>query len=72
MPGGVFVLTDGELWFTDLHRLRGTGLTAVTGVAPAPTASGCSSRTPRTGHEVVHAYDTRTGDGSIRGERRRP
>ena len=30
--GGVFVLAEGELWFTDLARLRGTGQTEVTGV----------------------------------------
>ena len=30
--GGVFVLGGGELWFTDLARLRGTAQTEVTDV----------------------------------------
>ena len=35
VPGGVYVLSGDELWFTDLQRLRGTGLTAVTDITPS-------------------------------------
>ena len=37
--GGVFVLAEGELWFTDLARLRGTGQTEVTGLQVSADAS---------------------------------
>lgn len=64
VPGGVYVLSDGELWFTDLQRLRGTGLTDVTRVALSgdgeqllvTTGSGTGP-----GKAVVHGYDVRTG-----------
>lgn len=32
VKGGVFFLNRGELWFTDLHRARATGLTEVRGL----------------------------------------
>jgi len=67
VPGGVYVLNDDELWFTDLHRLRGTGLTAVTRIAASDDGERLLVTDTRTGHEVVHAYDVRTGrrvDGS--------
>ena len=42
VPGGVFVLHMGELWFTDLSRLRGTGLTNVTALGVTADAQGSS------------------------------
>ena len=42
VPGGVFLLSQGELWFTDLARVRGTGQTDVTGVAHQRRRRRCS------------------------------
>lgn len=32
VPGGVYLLHQGQLWYTDLTRLKDTGLTGVTGL----------------------------------------
>ncbi|MET0998898.1 MAG: hypothetical protein ABWX73_09310 [Marmoricola sp.] len=61
VPGGVYVLSGDELWFTDLQRLRGTGLTSVTRIAPGADGEQLLVTDTRTGREVVHAYDVRTG-----------
>ncbi len=61
VPGGVFVLHMGELWFTDLSRLRGTGLVNVTALGVTADAT----RILVTGMEgdaaASYAYDTATG-----------
>jgi len=62
VPGGLYVRSGDELWFTDLHRLRGTGLTAVTRVAPSDDGERLLVTDKGTGREVVHAYDIRTGE----------
>ena len=62
VPGGLYVLSGDELWFTDLQRLRGTGLTAVTHVAPSDDGEQLLVTDKGTGRTVVHAYDVRTGE----------
>lgn len=59
--GGVFVLGGGELWFTDLHRLRGTAQTRVTDVRVTASADRIEVVDDRAGHPLTQAYDTRTG-----------
>jgi hypothetical protein len=61
VPGGVFVLAAGELWFTDFTRLRGTGQTGVTGVQVNGDASLLNVLDTRGGTEETQGYDTRTG-----------
>jgi len=61
VPGGVYVLDGGELWFTDLTRLRGTGLTGVTGLGVSVDGSRLLVDVTKAGVEAVHAYDTETG-----------
>lgn len=59
--GGVFALADGELWFTDLTRLRGTGQTEVTRLRISADADRLSVTDTRSGRPLEQAYDTRTG-----------
>ena len=60
VPGGVFVLHSGELWFTDLAMLRGTGLAGVTSLAV--TADGTRILVSDAEDGVpTRAYDTSTG-----------
>jgi hypothetical protein len=61
VPGGVYVLNSGELWFTDLSRLRGTGLTDVTGLGVTADASRILVSVRKAGVEAEHSYDTATG-----------
>jgi hypothetical protein len=61
VPGGVYVLSSGELWFTDLSRLRGTGLTGVTGLGVTADGSRILVSVKKAGVETDHAYDTGTG-----------
>ena len=61
VPGGVYVLSGDELWFTDLQRLRGTGLTGVTHIAPSADGQLLLVTDTRNGGEVVRGYDVRTG-----------
>jgi hypothetical protein len=65
--GGVFVLADGELWFTDLERLRGTGQTEVTKVRISEDADLLAVTDTRSGQPLEQGYDTRTGK-AIRGK----
>jgi hypothetical protein len=62
VPGGVYVLFNGELWFTDLTRLRGTGLTDLTSLG----ATADRSRILVSGADgeatTSFAYDARTGE----------
>ena len=61
VPGGVFVLSGGELWFTDLARIRGTGQTDVTRVRTSADADRLEVVDTRSGHPAAQGYDTRTG-----------
>ena len=61
VPGGVYVLSGDELWFTDLQRLRGTGLTAVTRIALSEDGEQLLVTDAATGRAIEHAYDVRTG-----------
>jgi hypothetical protein len=64
--GGVFVLADGELWFTDLQRLRGTAQTEVTHLRVSADAGHISVTDTRSGSPLQQGYDTRTGH-AVRG-----
>jgi hypothetical protein len=66
VPGGVFVLDDGEVWFTDLSRVRGTAQTDVTGMQVSADASRLQIVDNRSGHRLEQGYDTRTGK-AVRG-----
>jgi hypothetical protein len=59
--GGVFVLADGELWFTDLERLRGTAQTDVVRLRVSEDADHIVVTDTRSGRALDQAYDTRTG-----------
>lgn len=59
VPGGVFLLASGELWLTDLTRLRGTGITDVTALGVTADAS----RVLVTAAGSAYAYDTISGRG---------
>ena len=61
VPGGVFVLHMGELWFTDLSRLRGTGLTNVTALGVTADATRILVTGTKAGAAAAYAYDTGTG-----------
>jgi hypothetical protein len=61
VPGGVFVLSDGELWFTDLQRLRGTAQTDVTHLRVSADAGQIAVTDTRSGKPLEQGYDTRTG-----------
>ena len=61
VPGGVYVLSMGELWFTDLSRLRGTGIAGVTGLGVTADAGRIVVSVTKAGVESDHAYDTGTG-----------
>ena len=60
VPGGVFVVSRGELWFTDLSRVRATGLTGVTRVSTTRDADALRVDLAR-GSDAVVAYDLGTG-----------
>jgi hypothetical protein len=59
--GGVFVLAGGEVWFTDLSRLRGTGQTDVSGLRISADNRFLEVVDTRAGEELTQGYDTRTG-----------
>jgi hypothetical protein len=67
VPGGVFVLAEGELWFTDLTRIRGTGQTDVTGVTVSEDADRLVVVDTRAGKPLAQGYDTATGR-AVRGD----
>lgn len=67
VEGGVFVLSAGELWFTDLARVKGTAQTAVTGLQVSADAGLIRVADTRSGRELTQGYDTRTGQ-AVRGE----
>jgi len=60
--GGVFLLDRGELLFTDLRRVRDTGLRDVTRVSTNRDGSAMRVEvTTGSGRVDVHAYDARSG-----------
>jgi hypothetical protein len=60
--GGVFVLsTVGEVWFTDLARLRGTRLARVTGLGATADRSHLVLTRKDGDRTTTYAYDARTG-----------
>ncbi|MET0837194.1 MAG: hypothetical protein ABWY19_00320 [Marmoricola sp.] len=61
VDGGVFALTGGELWFTDLRRVRGTAQTAVTGLRTTADARYLEVVDTRSGQPATQAYDAETG-----------
>lgn len=61
VPGGVFLLAENELWFTDLSRVRGTGQTEVSGVQASADGGMLEVFDMRAGRELAQGYDTRTG-----------
>jgi hypothetical protein len=61
VEGGVFVLRDGEIWFTDLGRVSGTGQTAITGMSTSADARHLEVVDTRSGQPATQAYDTVTG-----------
>ena len=63
VAGGVFFVSRGELWFTDLSRARATGLTGVTRLLT--TRDGGALRVEvkaGSGPATVFAYDLGTGE----------
>ncbi len=84
VPGGVYFLSRGELWFTDLSRARGTGIMGVKRLST--TRDGGALRVEvgtGSGPAKVYAYDLETGasmpadqavpatDADLRGARKR-
>ena len=65
--GGVFVVAEKEVWFTDLSRLRGTGQTDVSGLRVSTDGRFLEVRDMRSGQELEQGYDTRTGR-AVRGD----
>jgi hypothetical protein len=61
VPGGVFFVSRSELWFTDLSRVRGTGLMGVTRVSTTKDANALRVELA-TGADQVYAYDLDTGE----------
>ncbi len=61
VPGGIYLLDGAELRFTDLTRVRGTGLTGVTGLDVAADRSRVRVTTTLTGTESAYTYETRGG-----------
>lgn len=60
VTGGVYLLDRGELWFTDLTRVRGTGLTGLSGLDIASDRSRIRV-TGSTGAGSTYAYETAGG-----------
>lgn len=84
VDGGVFFLSQGELWFTDLSRARGTGLMGVKQLSTTPGAEALRVEVGAgSGPAKVFAYDASTGesmpayeaipatDSDLRGTRKR-
>jgi hypothetical protein len=61
VPGGVFFVSQSELWFTDLSRVRATGLMGVTRVSTTRDADALRVDLA-TGSDAVYAYDLSTGE----------
>jgi hypothetical protein len=63
VPGGVFFVSRSELWFTDLSRVRATGLMGVTRVSTTRDADALRVDLA-TGSDAVVAYDLGTGESN--------
>ncbi len=61
VPGGVYVLQQGELWYTDLTRLKGTGVTGVTDLGVTADGSRVLVTVATSGAGSAYAFDTATG-----------
>lgn len=61
VDGGVFVLADTEVWFTDLARVRGTGLSGVSALGTDAAASVLGVVGEQAGRPLRQGYDARTG-----------
>jgi hypothetical protein len=62
VEGGVFFVDKGELWFTDLSRVRGTGITGVTRLSATTNGSAITVETSTAaGARSVHAYSMADG-----------
>lgn len=62
VSGGVYFLDQGELWFTDLARVRGTGITGVTRLAVDKDGTAILVETGGGADEGrTQGYDARTG-----------
>ena len=62
VPGGVFLVDHGELRFTDLSRVRSTGLVGATRVSTTPDGHVLRVEMAKDSGPVrVHAYDVRSG-----------
>lgn len=59
VSGGVYFVDRGQVWFTDLLRVRDTGLRGATVLSR--NESGTAIRVELTGPSSVQAYDTRNG-----------
>ena len=59
VPGGVFFLSGGQLWLTDLVKARATGVTAATHLVT--TADGAAVRVTAGDPATTRAWDTATG-----------
>jgi hypothetical protein len=84
VPGGVYFLSRGELWFTDLSRARGTGVMGVTRLTTTRDAGALRVEVAAgSGPAKVYAFDLGTGasmpadqavpatDADLRGTRKR-
>ena len=67
VPGGVFFVSQGELWFTDLSRARATGLVDVTRVSTTRDADALRVELS-TGSDAEYAYDLDTGEAMPAGQ----
>jgi hypothetical protein len=61
VPGGVYVVRDGRLWFTDLTRLKDTGITGVTRLGATADASRILVDVATPGAGATYAFDAVTG-----------
>ncbi len=61
-PGGVYLLDGKNVSFTDLERVRATGLTGVTALGATADASRLEVVTEDGGPPASSVYDTRTGN----------
>ena len=69
VPGGVYFLSRGELWFTDLSRARGTGLTGATGLSTTRDAGALRVEVGGdSGPAKAYAYDLGSGASIAAGQ----
>lgn len=61
VPGGVYFVDGGTLWFTDLDRVRDTGLAQVQRLETTPDRSRVRVRFSGSAEPSAYAFDTGTG-----------